>query len=104
MDPRLKLNFYKKEKWESEFIEQAKDIFINTFNHDYFKTSNMIINDAEIITNDTDDFFNEIFGNDDNANSNNHEIEDYLNKPIEHMKTEPLNWWKVNTKLLLHLF
>ena len=61
-------------------------------------------NDDENFINDTDDFFNEIFGTGDEINSNNHEVEDYLNKPIEHMKTEPLKWWKVNTKLLLHLF
>src|SRR5436190_1431202 len=52
----------------------------------------------------TDDSFNEIFGTDGEFNSNNYEVEDYLNKPVEHMKTEPLKWWKVNTKLLLHLF
>ena len=57
----------------------------------------MISNDNENFINDTDDFFNEIF-------ANNYEVEDYLNKPVEHMKTEPLKWWKVNTKLLLHLF
>lgn len=46
---------------------------------------------------DTDDFFNEIFGADNDINSDNHEIDDYLNKPVEHAKTEPLKWWKVNT-------
>jgi len=64
----------------------------------------MISNDNENFINDTDDFFNEIFGTDGEFNSNNYEVEDYLNKPVEHMKTEPLKWWKVNIKLLLHLF
>ena len=64
----------------------------------------MINNDNKNFINDTDDFFNEIFGTDGEINSNNCEVEDYLNKPVEHMKTEPLKWWKVNTKLLLHLF
>ena len=106
MDLRLKLNFYRKEKWETEFIDQAKNIFIYTYNNDYFETNNMINvnNDDENFINDTDDFFNEIFGTGDEINSNNHEVEDYFNKPVEHMKTEPLKWWKVNTKLLLHLF
>ena len=106
MDLRLKLNFYRKEKWETEFIDQAKNIFIYTYNNDYFETNNMINvnNDDENFINDTDDFFNEIFGTDGEFNSNNYEVEDYLNKPVEHMKTEPLKWWKVNTKLLLHLF
>ena len=104
LDPRLKLNFYIKEKWEPEFIDQAKNIFINTYNNDYFETNNMINNDDENIINDTDDFFNEIFRTDDNINSNNHEFEDYLNKPVKHAKMEPLKWWKVNNKLLLHLF
>ena len=50
----------------------------------------MISNDNENFINDTDDFFNEIFGTDGEINSNNREVEDYLNKAIEHMKTEPL--------------
>ena len=97
------MNFYKKENWEPEFIDQAKNIFINTYNNDYFETNDMISNDGENIINDTDDFFNEIFGADD-INSSNHEVDDYLNKPVEQTRTEPLEWWKVNAKLLLHLF
>ena len=52
----------------------------------------MISNDNENFINDTDDFFNEIFGTDGEFNSNNYEVEDYLNKPVEHMKTESLKW------------
>ena len=70
MDLRLKLNFYRKEKWETEFIDQAKNIFIYTYNNDYFETNNMINvnNDDENFINDTDDFFNEIFGTGDEIN------------------------------------
>ena len=66
---------------------------MNTYNNDYFETNNIISDDGNI--DDTDDFFTEIFGTSDDINSNKHEIEDYLNKPVEHMKTEPLPWWKV---------
>ena len=52
----------------------------------------MISNDNENFINDTDDFFNEIFGTDGEFNSDNYEAEDYLNKPVEYMKTEPLKW------------
>src|SRR3954447_22483452 len=64
LDPRLKLNFYIREKWELEFIEQAKNIFINTYNNDYSKTNNIIDSDDENIIDDTNDFFNEIFRTD----------------------------------------
>lgn len=89
------MNFYIKEKWEPEFVDQAKNIFTNTYNNNYFKTNNDVINDDH--DHDKDDFFYEIFGVDNNT-SDNLEIEEYLKKPVEHMKTDPLVWWKVNTK------
>jgi len=67
---------------------------MNIYNNDYFETDNVISDDSNN-TNDTDDFFFEMFGSSDDINSNKHEIEDYLNKPVEHMKTEPLTWRKV---------
>ncbi|CAB4401720.1 unnamed protein product [Rhizophagus irregularis] len=91
LDPRLKLNFYIKEKWEPEFVDQAKNIFTNTYNNNYFKMNNDVINDDH--DHDKDDFFYEIFGVDNNT-SDNLEIEEYLKKPVEHMKTNPLVWWK----------
>ena len=65
-------------------------------NDNYSKADNIIINTQENINNNANDFFYEIFGAEDFNNSNEYEIEDYLNKPVERPDTNPLNWWKVN--------
>ena len=96
LDPRLKLHYYKRHKWEQEYIDQAKNIFLNLYNDNYSKADNIIINTQENINNNANDFFYEIFGAEDFNNSNEYEIEDYLNKPVERPDTNPLNWWKVN--------
>ncbi|GBC28488.2 ribonuclease H-like protein [Rhizophagus irregularis DAOM 181602=DAOM 197198] len=66
LDPRLKLNYYKKQQWEQKFIDSAKLIFINTFKSDYASKTN-IINDNCENNNNENDFLYELFG----ANNNN---------------------------------
>ena len=95
LDPRLKLNYFKKQQWEQKFIDQAKTIFINTYNHDYANKTNIISNNYENNNNDND-FLYEIFGSKNINYDNEFQVEEYLNKPIEGPKTDPLRWWKVN--------
>ena len=98
LDPRLKLNYYKKYEWEEEFINQAKNIFIDVYKKDYSSTTT--INDNEEVINE-DDFFYELFGNNNNNNNDNDfEIEDYLNKPVVGFKVDILQWWRVNCNLI----
>ncbi|CAB4403415.1 unnamed protein product [Rhizophagus irregularis] len=95
LDPRLKLNYYKKQQWEQKFIDSAKLIFINTFKSDYASKTN-IINDNCENNNNENDFLYELFGANNNNSSDEFEVEDYLNKSVEGPKTNPLIWWKHN--------
>lgn len=94
--------YYKKYNWEEEYINQAKNIFINTYKNDYCSTTT--VNNDNINENiNEDDFFYELFGGNDNNNdhiSNEFEMEDYLNKPVAEVKIDPLKWWKVNCNLI----
>jgi hypothetical protein len=80
--------------YQKKIQKLAKEIFISTYNNDYFKTNNDVIsNDHERFTCDKGEIFSV-----DNI-SDNLEIEEYLKKLGEHIKTDPLvSWWKVNSK------
>ncbi|CAB5204063.1 unnamed protein product [Rhizophagus irregularis] len=64
--------------------------------HMYTIATNSTINDNINETNEIeDDFFKDVFGDDINK-INRNEIKEYLQQPVVPMKTDPLQWWKVN--------
>jgi hypothetical protein len=66
---------------------------MDTYNNNYHDST---INDNINETNEIeDDFFKDVFGDDINK-VNRNEIEEYLQQPVVPMKTDPLQWWKVN--------
>jgi len=66
---------------------------MDTYNNNYQDST---INDNINETNEIeDDFFKDVFGDDINK-VNRNEIEEYLQQPVVPMKTDPLQWWKVN--------
>lgn len=69
---------------------------MDTYNNNYQdSTIDDNINEREKTNQIDDDFFNDIFGDDINK-VNHNEIEEYLQQPVVPMKTDPLQWWKVN--------
>lgn len=73
------------------------DIVKNTYKN-YKNTDNTIITEDKTGDND---FFTDIFDN--NFEIENDELEDYLLKPAVSLKTDPLQWWKVNILFLIFL-
>ena len=66
---------------------------MDTYNNNYQDST---INDNINETNEIeDDFFKDVFGDDINK-VNRNEIEEYFQQPVVPMKTDPLQWWKVN--------
>ncbi|PKB94098.1 hypothetical protein RhiirA5_386872 [Rhizophagus irregularis] len=94
---RFKLSYYQKQEWEQHYIDAAKQIFTDTFKNNYQDNID-IINESENTINNDNDFFFNIFGS--NSNNDYNEIEAYLQQPAASIKTNPLQWWKVQAFLL----
>src|SRR3954471_1388557 len=91
IDSRFKLCYYQKQEWEQCYINAARKIFIDTFKN--FYQDNIDANNREN-TNDKGNFFFNILGG--NNNNDYNEVEAYLQQPVASIKTDPLQWWKVN--------
>lgn len=92
MDPRIKLSYYISQEWEQEFVDDSMKILHDTYNENYLDSTTT----TTFTTNNNveDDFFAFSFGLSNNSQKGN-EIDEYLSKPVEHYKTDPLLWWKV---------
>jgi len=80
---KLKLNYFKKQ-WKQKFVDKAKTIFINIYNHDYANKTNIISNNYDFLY--EIQYFGENINYDDEF-----QVEEYLNKPIERMGNRQLN-------------
>jgi hypothetical protein len=89
LDPRIKLKYYQKQEWESEYITNATEIVRNIYDKYYKHITSTSGSQAD----DSSDFLANVFGNINEIE--NDELEDYLQKPIIAFKTDPLQWWKV---------
>jgi len=92
IDPRFKLCYYQKQEWEQYYINAAKKIFTDTFKN--FYQDNVDDANNRENTNDESDFLFNILGG--NNNNDYNEVEAYLQQPVASIKTDPLQWWKVN--------
>jgi len=92
IDPRFKLYYYQKQEWEQCYIDAAKKIFTDTFENFYQDNVDAANNREK--ANDESDFLFNILG----VNNNNeyNEAEAYLQQPVTSIRTDPLQWWKVN--------
>src|SRR6266498_1995704 len=92
IDPRFKLCYYQKQEWEQYYINAAKKNFTDTFKS--FYQDNVDDANNRENTNDESDFLFNILGG--NNNNDYNEVEAYLQQPVASIKTDPLQWWKVN--------
>jgi hypothetical protein len=90
MDPRLKLQYFKDNKWKSSFISQVKADVTDIWDT-YYKNNNL---DIESSDNADDDLFSYVFSKKQKAG--NDELASYLKEPVISNKTDILLWWKVN--------
>ena len=92
MDLRIKLNYYKKQKWEEKYIDAAVKIITDTYNNDYqnISTSPSVDTSHTTIINE-DNYFLDLFGvNEFNHYEKEKELENYLQKPVVSFKTDSL--------------
>lgn len=92
MDPRLKLQYYKENKWKNTFISQVKAEVTEIWNSTY-KNDNL---DIESSDNPDDDLLSYVFKK---RRAENDELTLYLKEPVISQKTDILLWWKVNITL-----
>lgn len=90
MDPRLKLDYYKTNKWESYYIDLAKNIVTTIWESKYknILDVNQSSNDLE------DELLSHVFTRKETESKD--ELKAYLREPTVTMKTDILLWWKVN--------
>ncbi len=89
MDLRLKLQYYRDNKWKSVYISQVKAEVTEIWNNTY-KNSNL---DIESSDNADDDLLSYVFKN---RRTENDELASYFKEPVIPNKTDVLLWWKVN--------
>ena len=95
LHPGLKLEYFRQESWEDDWIEQAENITCEEYIMNYENRSNRVPTMATTGKEDQDD--DDDFGNisvGKMAHERN-ELEEYLALPVEKVK-DPLKWWYDN--------
>ena len=103
LDPRLKLQYYRDNKWENKFIEGAQNDLNNLYKTSYALTENVVISDEC----PEDSLLQHIYKR--RKATNDNELDQYLAAPVALYGTDILNWWKVNVlyiikPIILYLF
>lgn len=88
LDPRLKLQYYKNNKWEEHYINTAKKT-ITTIWTRYYKNTEPIMDDSD----EADDLLDHVFKK--RTTESNDELKIYLGEEVASRKCDILLWWKV---------
>ena len=96
IDPRLKLSYHKKNKWEKVFIDAARDQFEAYFKQHYYHPEQATEDDNEVGEEDEEDLIAQIYMQH-KPNPEQDEINLYLAAASANGKIDVLQWWKVNT-------
>src|ERR1043165_507461 len=96
LDPRLKLQYYRDNKWENKFIEGAQNDLNNLFKTSYVSTEGVVILDDEC---PEDSLLQHIYKR--RKATNDNELDQYLAAPVALYGTDILNWWKVNVLYII---
>ena len=72
-------------------------ILHDTYKNNYLDSTTTTVSNNNNIE---DDFFAFSFGF---SNTHKDEINEYLSKPVEHYKTDPLLWWKVTKNKTINI-
>ena len=96
LDPRLKLQYYRDNKWENKFIEGAQNDLNNLYKTSYVSTEGVVILDDEC---PEDSLLQHIYKR--RKTTNDNELDQYLAAPVALYGTDILNWWKVNVLYII---
>ena len=95
LDPRLKLQYYRDNKWENKFIEGAQKDLNNLYKTSYASTESVVISDEC----PEDSLLQHIYKR--RKATNDNELDQYLAAPVALYGTDILNWWKVNVLYII---
>ena len=95
LDPRLKLQYYRDNKWENKFIEGAQKDLNNLYKTSYASTESVVISDEC----PEDSLLQHIYKR--RKATNDNELDQYLAAPVSLYGTDILNWWKVNVLYII---
>ena len=95
LDPRLKLQYYRDNKWENKFIEGAQKDLNNLYKTSYASTESVVISDEC----PEDSLLQHIYKR--RKATNDNELDQYLVAPVALYGTDILNWWKVNVLYII---
>src|ERR1700761_4028775 len=89
--PRLKLDYYKKKKWDKRWIAESKRIVAEIYEKHY-RPSVTEASDHSDGDND-DELYQHLYAH--NKADKRDELETYLSAPVISGRTDVLQWWKV---------
>ena len=95
LDPRLKLQYYRDNKWKNKFIEGAQKDLNNLYKTSYASTESVVISDEC----PEDSLLQHIYKR--RKATNDNELDQYLAAPVSLYGTDILNWWKVNVLYII---
>ena len=95
LDPRLKLQYYRDNKWENKFIEGAQNDLNDLYKTSYASTEDVVILDEC----PEDSLLQHIYKR--RKATNDNELDQYLAAPVALYGTDILNWWKVNVLYII---
>ena len=94
LDPHLKLQYYRDNKWENKFIEGAQNDLNNLYKTSYASTESVVISDEC----PEDSLLQHIYKR--RKATNDNELDQYLAAPVSLYGTDILNW-KVNVLYII---
>ena len=95
LDPRLKLQYYRDNKWKNKFIEGAQKDLNNLYKTSYASTESVVISDEC----PEDSLLQHIYKR--RKATNDNELDQYLAASVSLYGTDILNWWKVNVLYII---
>lgn len=100
LDPRLKLQYYKDNEWEENYISEVRTSVFNIYNTQYAPSPSTAIEPDQ--NNKSDGLFHHIYKK--RRSTNENELELYLGYPISSAEINILEWWKVQYMIKIKLF
>jgi hypothetical protein len=101
LDPRLKLEYYKKHKWDKRWIAESKKILSDLYERHYAPSTTETEEHIDNEDDDNDDVFLHLYSHDQVEKPD--ELEAHLTSPVVHRETDVLQWWKLHEAEFPHL-
>ena len=103
LDPRLKLDYYRDNNWEANFINNAHQVIKDIYQSGYAPNLTVFSNPENNDIEEEDDLTAHIYKRQQIVRDDD-ELDAYLKSPNAPPKTDVLTWWKVSKFLFKLLY